>query len=105
MVTAFDRFTQVRWRDVRWAIQPGESPLFGSERGCDEFEQRLLRFDGASDYRSNEADDEVLYVLSGSGRATIDGERADATRGVPIPDDLRGAFDAGHQYCAFVPSG
>src|SRR6185312_9132006 len=22
---------------VRWAIQPGESPLFGSERGCEEF--------------------------------------------------------------------
>jgi mannose-6-phosphate isomerase-like protein (cupin superfamily) len=81
MVTAFGRFTQVRWRDVRWAIQPGESPLFGSERGCDEFEQRLLRFDGASDDQSHEADDEVLYVLSGSGRARIGGEPADLTPG------------------------
>jgi len=62
MVTAFSRFTQVLWPNVRWAIQPGESPLFGPERGCDQFEQRLLRFDAASDERSNEADDEVLYV-------------------------------------------
>jgi mannose-6-phosphate isomerase-like protein (cupin superfamily) len=74
MVTAFGRFTQLLWRNVRWAIQPGESPLFGPERGCDQFEQRKLRFDGASDERSNGADDEVLYVLSGRGRATIAGE-------------------------------
>ena len=59
---------------MRWVIQPGESPLFGSERGCDEFEQRVLRFDGASDERANEADDEVLYVLEGSGSATIAGD-------------------------------
>jgi mannose-6-phosphate isomerase-like protein (cupin superfamily) len=59
---------------VRWAIQPGESPLFGPERGCDAFEQRILRFDGASDEHRNEADDEVLYVLEGSGSATIGGE-------------------------------
>ena len=71
MVTAFSRFTQVPWPNVRWAIQPGESPLFGSERGCDQFEQRLLRFEGTSEERSNSADDEVLYVLSGNGRATI----------------------------------
>jgi mannose-6-phosphate isomerase-like protein (cupin superfamily) len=59
---------------VKWAIQPGESPLFGSERGCDAFEQRVLHFEDASEERSNEADDEVLYVLEGSGNATIDGE-------------------------------
>jgi mannose-6-phosphate isomerase-like protein (cupin superfamily) len=69
---------------VRWAIQPGESPLFGSERGCDQFEQRLLRFEGTSDERSNEADDEVLYVLSGSGRATIAGETADLSPGTAV---------------------
>jgi mannose-6-phosphate isomerase-like protein (cupin superfamily) len=69
---------------VRWAIQPGESPLFGSERGCDEFEQRLLRFDGGSGERSNEADDEVLYVLSGSGRATIAGEQTDLSPGTGV---------------------
>jgi mannose-6-phosphate isomerase-like protein (cupin superfamily) len=60
---------------VKWAIQPGESPLFGSERGCDAFEQRVLRFEGASEERSNKADDEVLYVLEGNGSATIDGDR------------------------------
>jgi len=64
MVTAFGRFTQVLWPNVRWAIQPGESPLFGSERGCDQFEQRLLRFDGTSDERSNDADDEVRKAVA-----------------------------------------
>jgi mannose-6-phosphate isomerase-like protein (cupin superfamily) len=66
---------------VKWIVQPGESPLFGSEQGCDAFEQRLLRFDGASGEHSNEADDEVLYVLSGNGRATIGGEPADLSPG------------------------
>ena len=66
---------------MKWIVQRGESPLFGSERGCDAFEQRLLRFDGASDEHSNEADDEVLYVLSGSARATIGGEPADLSSG------------------------
>ena len=84
MVTAFGRFTQVLWRNVRWAIQPGESPLFGPERGCDQFEQRLLRFDDASQERSNEADDEVLYVLSGTGRATIAGEQTDLSVGTAV---------------------
>jgi mannose-6-phosphate isomerase-like protein (cupin superfamily) len=60
---------------VRWAIQPGESPLFGPERGCEEFAQRVLRFDGASDEHLNEAADEVLYVLAGNGSATIGGEK------------------------------
>ena len=84
MVTAFGRFTQVLWPNVRWAIQPGESPLFGSERGCDQFEQRLLRFDGASEEQSNEADDEVLYVLAGSSRATVAGEPADLSPGTAV---------------------
>jgi mannose-6-phosphate isomerase-like protein (cupin superfamily) len=66
---------------MRWAVQPGESPLFGSERGCDAFEQRILRFDGGSGDRSNESEDEVLYVLSGSGRATIGGEEFELSGG------------------------
>jgi mannose-6-phosphate isomerase-like protein (cupin superfamily) len=69
---------------VRWAIQPGESPLFGSERGCDQFEQRLLRFDGSADERSNDADDEVLYILTGRGRATIAGEETDLSAGTAV---------------------
>jgi mannose-6-phosphate isomerase-like protein (cupin superfamily) len=66
---------------MRWAIQPGESPLFGSKRGCDEFEQRILRFDGASNEQSNEGDDELLYVLGGAGRGTFGGEAADLSPG------------------------
>jgi quercetin dioxygenase-like cupin family protein len=57
-------------------VQPGESPLFGHERGCAEFEQRVLRFDGAADATPNASDDEVLYVLAGRGAATIAGARA-----------------------------
>lgn len=41
---------------------------------CDEFEQRLLRFDGAGKERRDDARDEVLYVLAGSGAATVGGE-------------------------------
>jgi mannose-6-phosphate isomerase-like protein (cupin superfamily) len=41
---------------------------------CAEFEQRLLRFDGADEERRDDARDEVLYVLEGRGRATIGGE-------------------------------
>src|SRR5438552_3277379 len=58
---------------MRWCTRPGES-LFGAERGCAEFEQRLLRFAGPSADRTNPADDEVLYVLSGTGRATMGGD-------------------------------
>jgi mannose-6-phosphate isomerase-like protein (cupin superfamily) len=41
--------------------------------GTSDFEQRLLRFSEASAPRSDDARDEVLYVLAGSGRATIGG--------------------------------
>jgi quercetin dioxygenase-like cupin family protein len=53
------------------ASTAGEHPLFGSERGCDVFQQRLLRFDSPSGQRSDRARDEVLYVISGAGTATI----------------------------------
>jgi mannose-6-phosphate isomerase-like protein (cupin superfamily) len=65
---------------MRWCAQPGE-PLFGSERGCGEFEQRLLRFDDGSGAQTSESDDEVLYVLGGRGLATIGGERAELRPG------------------------
>jgi mannose-6-phosphate isomerase-like protein (cupin superfamily) len=55
--------------------------LFGSERGCEEFEQRILSFDGPSDAQVNEADDEVLYVLAGTGTADIGGEHAGLSPG------------------------
>ena len=38
-----------------------------------EFQQRLLRFDGAGEERRDDERDEVLYVLEGSGVATVDG--------------------------------
>jgi mannose-6-phosphate isomerase-like protein (cupin superfamily) len=69
---------------MRWALQPGETPLFGAERGCDEFEQRLLRVDGPGDVQANDADDEVLYVLAGSGRATIGGEPVELEEGTAV---------------------
>jgi mannose-6-phosphate isomerase-like protein (cupin superfamily) len=58
---------------------------------CAEFDQRVLRFDTPSDERVAADDDEVLYVLAGSGRATIGGEPASlepgtaayVARGVP----------------------
>ena len=40
-----------------------------------EFQQRLLRFDGVGEERRDDARDEVLYVLEGSGVATVGGER------------------------------
>jgi mannose-6-phosphate isomerase-like protein (cupin superfamily) len=66
---------------MRWAVQPGESPLFGRERGCAEFEQEVLRFDRPGETRVSEGDDEVLYVLSGSGVAEIGGERSELRPG------------------------
>jgi mannose-6-phosphate isomerase-like protein (cupin superfamily) len=69
---------------MRWAVQPGETPLFGRERGCDEFEQRLLRFDAASEPFTNEDDDEVLYVLGGTGAVELEGERVAVAEGAAV---------------------
>jgi quercetin dioxygenase-like cupin family protein len=65
---------------VKWCIDPGESPLFGPDRGCAEFEQRILR-PVPGDERRSETDDEVLYVLSGSGSASLGGERTELSPG------------------------
>jgi mannose-6-phosphate isomerase-like protein (cupin superfamily) len=60
-------------------VSPGpsadETGLFGRAHGCAQFEQRLLRFADASEERTNVAEDEVLYVLSGTAAATIGAER------------------------------
>jgi mannose-6-phosphate isomerase-like protein (cupin superfamily) len=74
-------FTQVRCPLVKWCIQPGETPLFGPERGCAGFEQRILRL-GPGEEHWNQADDEVLYVLSGTGSVTVGGDRAELAEGV-----------------------
>ncbi|HEY4413300.1 MAG TPA: cupin domain-containing protein [Gaiellaceae bacterium] len=64
-----------------WLQADQEESLFGPERGCAEFVQRLLHFDGAAEERGASPDDELLYVLDGSGVATIDGERAELAPG------------------------
>jgi quercetin dioxygenase-like cupin family protein len=56
--------------------------LFGAGRGCAEFDQRVLRFTGPCAERRDDGSDEVLYVLSGHGVATIGGERHDLAAGV-----------------------
>lgn len=66
---------------MRWALQPGDAPLFGRERGCAEFEQEILRFSAPSEPRSSAADDEVLYVLAGTGVTELGDERAELSPG------------------------
>jgi quercetin dioxygenase-like cupin family protein len=60
---------------VGYCIQPegADGPVTALVT-CPEFEQRLLRFDGAGDERGDDARDEVLYVLDGRGEATVDGQ-------------------------------
>jgi len=48
---------------------------------CPEFEQRLLRPESADGERCDEGRDEVLYVLAGTGRITVGGERDDLAPG------------------------
>jgi mannose-6-phosphate isomerase-like protein (cupin superfamily) len=69
---------------MRWAVQPGDAPLFGSERGCEEFEQRLLQFDASSEPFQSEADDEVMYVLAGSGAIEIGGKTVQVKEGAAL---------------------
>ncbi len=69
---------------MRWCVQAEEETvLFGAERGCNEFEQRLLRFDAPSG-RDPSAEDEVAYVLAGRGSVTIGGEHAELAAGTAV---------------------
>ena len=54
-----------------------ETPLFT----VPEFQQRLLRFDGEGDERCDGVRDEVLYVLEGSGMATVGDEKRELEPG------------------------
>lgn len=67
---------------MRYLLDSSEA-LFGPDTGCDEFEQRLLRFDAAAE-RTPSVDDEMLYVLRGRGVATVDGKRADLEPGTAV---------------------
>jgi mannose-6-phosphate isomerase-like protein (cupin superfamily) len=58
--------------------------LFGAERGCAHFEQRVLHFDEPGVERVNADDDEVLYVLDGSGSATVGGARCTLAPGTAV---------------------
>jgi mannose-6-phosphate isomerase-like protein (cupin superfamily) len=60
---------------MQYWIQPEETdgPVT-SLMTCPEFQQRLLHFDGAGEGRRDDERDEVLYVLEGSGTATVGGE-------------------------------
>lgn len=69
---------------MRWALQPGETPLFGAERGCDEFEQQVLHFDAPTGPRTNGAEDEVLYVLGGTGSAIVGLDHVELTAGTAV---------------------
>jgi quercetin dioxygenase-like cupin family protein len=65
---------------MRYAMDPGgsgEGRLFEVEA----FTQRLLHLSGD---HGETGSDEVLYVLDGSGRATIDGEEHDLRPGVAL---------------------
>ena len=69
---------------MRYCIQSeDEETLFGAARGCAEFEQRLLRFDGPGPSGSS-VDDEVVYVLHGRGAATVGGENAELRPGTAL---------------------
>ena len=70
---------------MRYCIQSeDEETLFGPGRGCAEFEQRLLSFDGAGADREPSADDEVVYVLRGQGSATVAGKPVELRPGTAL---------------------
>ena len=56
------------------------TPLFT----CPQFEQRLLRPEADGTARADESRDEVLYVLSGHGRATVGGETHELEAGTAV---------------------
>ncbi len=59
--------------------------LFDASCGCVTFSQRILHFGtGSTAARSDEASDEVLYVLAGHGQATVGGEAHDLHPGTAL---------------------
>lgn len=70
---------------MRYCIQAEETggevtPLFT----VPEFQQRLLRFSGASGERQDDERDEVLYVLEGAGTVTVGGEQEELEPGTGV---------------------
>lgn len=70
---------------MRYCIQSDdEETLFGPARGCAGFHQRLLRFDAAGGEQEPVDGDDVLYVLRGSGAATVGGEKVELRPGTAL---------------------
>jgi len=70
---------------VQYCIQSEETdgpvtPLFT----VPEFQQRLLRLDGAGNEQRDDERDEVLYILEGSGVATVGGEKRELEPGTGV---------------------
>ena len=80
---------------MRYLIQSAHTSepatsLFDSERGCEAFAQRILRFGaGLSEEQEPGGSDEVLYVLAGDGQLVV--------------ENAESSFAAG--MAAFVPAG
>ncbi len=71
-------------RDAAEADGVETHALFWAARGCDVFEQRLLRFVGSGGERRDDARDEVLYVLEGTGSATVGRELHELAAGTGL---------------------
>jgi mannose-6-phosphate isomerase-like protein (cupin superfamily) len=70
---------------VQYCLQPdGTNGPLTALFDCPEFEQRLLRFDGSAPERRNAGEDEVIYVLRGSGAATVGDEPATLEEGTAV---------------------
>jgi mannose-6-phosphate isomerase-like protein (cupin superfamily) len=72
---------------MRYAMHADESPhgrLFDAASGCELFSQRLLRLGADAEERRSVDADEVLYVVSGSARATIGGAEHDLRPGTAV---------------------
>ena len=72
---------------MRYALHADERPqgrLFDAASGCELFSQRLLRLGADAGERSSADSDEVLYVVAGSARATIDGAEHDLRPGAAV---------------------
>jgi quercetin dioxygenase-like cupin family protein len=70
---------------------------FDARNGCERLEQRILRFDrGASHERRTDANQELLYVASGRGTITVDGDEypLDADTGVYLAPGTTFVLDA-----------
>jgi uncharacterized cupin superfamily protein len=77
----------VAYASVDYAMHESDDPagrLFDAGRGCAVFSQRLLRFAGSSGERVDEAADEVLYVLAGTGTLLIEEAEHELAAGTAV---------------------